>query len=474
LDIRLVPEVPADADVVGTPAFADRPPPADAGFLAGAGFTGRPGEIAALPDGDGRTRLLVGMGPAGSLDAATLRRAAAGVARAVRRHRRVALHLPEPGLSEPGLSEPVAAAALVEGFLLGSYRFTRYKSAPEPPLPERLDIIASGEAAAALDRARRVADAVTLARDLGNEPGGALTPAAFADRAADIAARSGLTCTVWDERRIADEHLGGLLGVSRGSTQPPRLVILEHAPAEPARTVALVGKGVTFDSGGLTIKPNQAMLTMKIDMAGAAAVLAAMSVLPDLGCSSRVVGWLPLTDNMPGGDATRLGDVLRIRNGTTVEVRNADAEGRLILADALVLAAETNPDAIVDLGTLTAAIAMAVGRRHAGLAGSHPAWLDQVRTAADRAGEAVWPLPFDHVDPHELRSAVADLVNVNGKPHGQSSLAALFLQQFVPASIPWAHLDIYGPAFSDEDDGELTAGATGFGVRTLIELLCAY
>jgi leucyl aminopeptidase len=216
------------------------------------------------------------------------------------------------------------------------------------------------------------------------------------------------------------------------------------------------------------------MLEMKIDMAGAAVVLGTMSTLRDLGCPARVVGWLPLTDNMGGGDATRIGDVLRARNGTTIEVHNADAEGRLILADGLALACESRPDALVDIATLTAAVSMAVGRRHAGLMGNHDGWLGQVRDAAARAGEAVWPLPMpDDLRP-ELDSKVADLVNVAGHQYGQTVLGALFLREFVAGGIPWAHLDIAGPAFSEKDDGEWAAGATGFGVRTLVELLGAY
>ena len=485
MDVRLVDEPPADADIVCTPVFADRlaEPPTDlagfadvAGFVAACGFTAEPGETLAFPGvvagGSRQPRLVYGVGASDALDVAVLRRAAAGVARATRRHPHVSVHL-------PALPPRYTVGAAVEGFRLGGYPFPRYRAQAHPARTERpavstptpADATEATEATEALRRAGRVADAVELARDLGNEPGGILTPVAFADRMVDVAAERGLSCTVWDERRIADERLGGLLGVSRGSTQPPRLVIVTHEPSQPAGSVALVGKGVTFDAGGLSLKPNKMMLPMKIDMAGAAAVFAAMSALPALGCPVRVAGYLPLTDNMPGGDATRLGDVLRIRNGTTVEVRNADAEGRLMLADALALAAESGPDAIVDIATLTGALSMAVGNRFAGLAGSHAGWTEQVGAAAARAGEPVWPLPID-ADRKELRSKIADLVNVNGRPSGQSSLAALFLRQFVPAGIPWAHLDINGPAFSDEDDGELTAGATGFGVRTLLELLC--
>jgi leucyl aminopeptidase len=476
VDLRLVADTPADTEVLGVPAWTDAlDDTPDPGFLAASGFTGKVGEAVALPGGDGPALLVVGMGPADAVDADALRRGAAATARATRRYRRVALSLPAAART---LSPADTVRAVTEGFLLASYRFTRYKTGDraEPAATERVDVVGpSGpDAQAALDSGRRVAAAVTLARDLGNEPGGVLTPPAFAERAAAVAETAGLACEIWDEQRITAERLGGLLGVNRGSAQPPRLVTLGYEPDQPRGTVALVGKGVTFDSGGLTLKPNPMMLDMKIDMAGAGAVLGAMSTLRELGCPVRVVGWLPLTDNMAGGDATRLGDVLRTRNGKTVEVRNTDAEGRLILADGLALASEGRPDAIVDVATLTDTVPMAVGRRYAGLIGNHDGWVAQVRDAADRAGEAVWPLPLPDPLRSQLDSTVADLVNVTGNRYGQSVLAALFLREFVADGTPWAHLDIAGPAFCDSDDGDWVAGATGFGVRTLVELLCGY
>jgi len=502
VDVRVLPQVPADADVVAVPVFADR---LDAlpenGFLAAAGFAGGVGEAVALPGVPGEpARILMGLGPSGPVEVDALRRAAATAARATRRYRRVALTVPQAQCPADA-----AVRAVTEACLLARYRFTRYKSATLKSTVEtdgavRLDLVTpAGDGAGcqrAVAAAQQVAAAVLLARELGNEPGGVLTAPAFAERAAALATEHGLVCEVWDEHRIAAERLGGLLGVNRGSAQPPRLVRLAYEPAgagqpagayepggvdelggayapggPPVGTVALVGKGVTFDSGGLTLKPNQMMVDMKIDMAGAAAVLATLCALPGLGCPHRVVGWLPLTDNMPGGDATRLGDVLRTRCGVTVEVRNADAEGRLILADALALAAEEAPDRIVDIATLTDTVPMAVGRRYAGLAGNDPDWLAHVQAAAARAGELVWPLPLDGVPRSQLDSKIADLVNATGNRYGQSSLAALFLNEFVPESIPWAHLDIAGPAFTDDDDAEWSAGATGFGVRTLVELV---
>jgi leucyl aminopeptidase len=472
VDVRVAGEVPAGADAVVVPVFGDRLDAAPEGrFLAATGFTGRAGDARLLPGaGGGPATVVVGLGPSAGFDAAALRRAAAGAARAARRHATVAVTMPA------GVDLPAdAVRVVVEASLLGLYRFTAYKSAVEPDALEQLVVVwPAGSADGAVGRAGIVAEAVRLARDLGNEPGGSLTPTAFAHRASAVAAGAGLACEVWDLDRITAEGLGGLLGVNRGSDEPPRLVRLAHEPLDPTGTVALVGKGVTFDSGGLTLKPNSMMVDMKIDMAGAGAVLGAMAALPALGCRARVVGWLPLTDNMSGGDATRLGDVLRTRSGTTVEVRNADAEGRLILADAIALAAEEEPDAVVDVATLTDAVPMAVGRRYAGLAGNDDGWVAEVRAAAERAGELVWTMPLDGVDRRMLDSKVADLVNATGNRYGQSAVAALFLREFVPAGIAWAHLDVNGPAFCDEDDGDWTAGATGFGVRTLIELACRF
>ena len=481
--VRLAAQLPADIDAVAVPVFAghldNAPEPA---YLSGCGFTGAAAEVQLLPPErrDGPVRVVVGLGEPGPFDAVALRRTSAALARAARRYPRVAITVSDalaPGHDavEPGPDLVAATAAVVEGFLLGAYRFGRYLS-ETPPTPCRLDVVLPDpdRAKLAVDRAVRLAAGVVLARDLGNEPGGTLTPAALADRAAEVATSSGLACEVWDRDRIVTERLGGLLGVNRGSTQPPRLVKLTYAPDSPQGTVALVGKGVTFDSGGLTIKPIQMMFDMKLDMAGVAAVLGAMSVLRDLDAPVRVAGWLPMTDNMSGGDATRLGDVLRIRNGTTVEVINADAEGRLLLADGLSLAVEEAPDAIVDLATLTDTVPMAVGRRVAGLFGNHDGWRDQVGAAAARAGEQVCPLPLDGVERKKLDSKIADLVNTPHHRYGQSALAALFLRQFVPDGVPWAHLDIAGPAFCEDDEGVWASGATGYGVRTLAELICAY
>ncbi|MGH9277359.1 MAG: leucyl aminopeptidase family protein, partial [Acidimicrobiales bacterium] len=288
-----------------------------------------------------------------------------------------------------------------------------------------------------------------------------------------MAEREGLALTVLDENAIVAERLGGLLGVAAGSDQPPRLIELVYDPPDARATVALVGKGITFDSGGLSIKTAEGMETMKTDMSGAAAVLAAMSTLSTTAPSVRVIGIIPATENMPGGNATKPGDVLRIRNGKTVEVLNTDAEGRLVLADGLSLAVEAGVDAIIDLATLTGACIVALGNRIAGLMGNDPGWVGQVNDAAARAGEHVWPLPLPDQYRKQIDSEVADIKNIGGGRYGGALTAGLFLKEFV-GDVPWAHLDIAGPARSDEDEGYLSKGGTGFGVRTIVEALASF
>ena len=323
----------------------------------------------------------------------------------------------------------------------------------------------------AVEYASAVVEGVALARDLVNEPGGKLTSPAFANRVRRMASGSGIGVKVLDEAGIKRAKMGGLLGVNRGSSRPPRFVELDYRPKGKASgCIALVGKGLTFDAGGLSIKPAQGMMHMKMDMAGAAAVVGAFSVLPVLAPKCRVRGYLPMTDNMLGGDATRPGDVLTIRNGKTIEVLNTDAEGRLVLADALSLASEAKPDAIVDLATLTGACVVALGPKIAGLMGRNDNFLTQVEVASQRSGERVWQLPLPDSYRKMVDSSVADMKNIGG-PDAGAITAGLILQEFVATGIPWAHLDIAGPAFADTDDAEVCKGGTGFGVRLLLELI---
>jgi leucyl aminopeptidase len=473
-------ELPRDADALVVPALAGEPVGygVDGDHLRIGGFTGQLDQLATVPgEAPGRAVIVVGVGPAEAVDEQALRRAAAVAARASAPYATVASRLLDvlPAEAEPA-RRAAAARALAEGSVLGAYRFDRYKSAAEAPALSRIVVVGPGgkRVQQGLDLGARIGAAVALARDLVNDPGGSLTPVALAAVAADIAEREGLELTVLDEDELVARGLGGLLGVNRGSTQPPRLIRLAYEPDQPRGHLALVGKGITFDSGGLSIKSADGMMTMKDDMGGAAAILGAMSAVAAVAPRCRVTAWIPSTDNMPGPDATRPGDVLRIYGGTTVEVLNTDAEGRLVLADALVLASEAEPDAIVDLATLTGSVLSALGSRVAGLFGNDDAWLDQVRDAAGRVGERVWPLPLPEDYRKSLDSDVADLRNISRMNEAGAITAALFLREFVGEGIPWAHLDIAGTAWSDAVEGELVKGGTGFGVRTLLELARAF
>jgi leucyl aminopeptidase len=482
---RLLAQPGADTDLVVLPVVAGNLPDAVpeqerrqlADFLARTGFTGAPGEVAFVPGRPGEpATALLGHGPATVPDSDAVRRAAAGLARRASRFSHLAI-------AAAGDAKAGDIRALVEGYLLGGYRYSGHHRMPAANATQYVDVIASGtepasaalaDLTAALATGREFGMATLTARDLVNEPGGTLTPTLFAQQAAKAAAESGLECEVWQLDRLRAEQTGGLLGVTRGSLEPPALLHLTYRPAAYQRRIALVGKGVTFDAGGISIKPNAQMVDMKADMAGAAAVLGAMTVLAGRGCAVAVDGWLPLTENMVNADPVRIGDVLRIRGGTTVEVRNADAEGRLIMADALVLASETRPDAIIDIATLTDAAAIALGRKIAAVMGTDEALEQRLVDAGRRAGEPLWRLPLPEMYRRQLDSRVADLVNYTiGTRHGTALLAGLFLREFVPPDIPWAHLDIQGTALCDAEDGEWVAGATGFGVRTLADFLLA-
>ena len=454
---------------VRTGTVAVDAPGVDVDLLAGTGFTAKVGQttLAATVDGP---RLLVGLGDRYEVD--SFRRVGAAVARAARGVAHVAVDALGP-VEAP--NRGAAAEALAEGLALGSYAFTRYKDRPTDARLARATVIGAGgrKVTDAVAAGARMARAVALARDLVNTPGGDLTPKAFADLAVAQAHEYGLHCEVLDKKAIAREKLGGLLGVNRGSSQEPRLVKLTHEPERPRGHVALVGKGITFDSGGLSIKTTAGMEWMKTDMAGGAVVLAAMTLVAALAPRTRVTAYIPLTDNMLGPDATRVGDVLRTRNGKTIEVLNTDAEGRLILADGLALAVEAEPDAIVDVATLTGACMVALGDRTAGLMANHDGLAQRVAEAAQASGEALWRLPMpDHLRAG-LDSEVADLRNIGTGAYGGALVAAIFLREFV-ADVPWAHLDIAGPSNSTSSYDEVTRGGTGYGVRTLARLLAGW
>ena len=477
LSFELAKDLPEDVSGVAVPIFSDQlgpeagSPDLDWAHLVGSGCKGTLGQVFSLPGvDDAPTTLVVGMGPSADVGPDQVRRAGAAVARAAKRYPAVGVRLLE-AIAEPA-RRPAAAQALAEGMVLGSYRFTTYKSEPDPQPLERVVVVGGGGArlVAALELGSRVGDGVVLARDLVNTPGGELTPSALAQAAVEIAEQDGLQVSVLTTDEIVAAGLGGLLGVNRGSEQPARFIELCYSPAGARLSLALVGKGITFDSGGLSLKTAAGMTNMKNDMGGAAAILGAMSAISAVAPKVKVTAYIPSTDNMTGGDATRVGDVLRIRNGKTVEVLNTDAEGRLVLADALSMASEAAPDAILDLATLTGAVEVALGGKVAGLMGSNPAWVEQVADAAAKTGERVWELPLIEDYRTHIDSEVADLKNI-GKPGSAGTIVAgLFLREFVGEGIPWAHLDIAGTAWTEADDVESTRGGTGYGVRLLLEL----
>jgi len=380
-------------------------------------------------------------------------------------------HLSGVAVSVPSLeSEQLEEFAI--GMLLAGYRFDTYRTKEDPDafLCSQIELVTQPNLEAALERALVLAEAVALARDLINEPPSRLTPRDFARIATEVAGRSGLEIRVWDEQDCEREHLGGLLGVARGSVEPPRAIKLTYRPDQASgKKVGLVGKGITFDSGGLSLKSGEGMMTMKTDMGGAAAVLAAMSTLRALGVTHEVNGYLMLTENMPSGSAQKPGDVLITRSGRTIEVLNTDAEGRLVLADGLTLALEDGNEEIVDIATLTGACVVALGEEIAGLMGNEQPLIDALHAAGERAVEPNWQLPLPKSYEKLIASEVGDMKNV-GKRGGGAITAALLLQRFVPDA-HWAHLDIAGPSRADGDRGWIRAGATGFGVLTFIRWL---
>lgn len=381
-------------------------------------------------------------------------------------------------LIREGLDLDMAAAAAADGLSAAEFDSGSYKKERDGDgvFPSSLMIVAPGADQARLEsavrRGRIVGDAANRARELANEPGNVLTPAEFADRVATLGRAAGLAVDVLDEARIRELKMGLLLGVAQGSAQPPRLVVLKYEPKGRAigsgSTLALVGKGVTFDTGGISIKPAENMDRMKDDMSGGAAVAAAMCAIAALGGSEPVLGLIPMAENMPGGKAIRPGDVLTAASGTTVEITNTDAEGRLILADALWYAQQLGATHLIDIATLTGACMVALGKTAAGLMGAPDSWVDTVRGAAHRGGDRVWPLPLFDEYREQLKSEIADIINAAGRGAGAIT-AAWFLKEFVPDK-PWVHLDIAGTAWSEERKAYQPKGATGTAVRTLVEL----
>jgi leucyl aminopeptidase len=471
----------ADVIIIGVVQGPDGPVPApgaeevDAALggnlaetLAALGATGKAEEVTKIASAGKLTAPLIAAVGVGSpadgpapFEGEALRRAAGAAVRALTNGKplRVALALPARDGAE--------AEAVALGAMLGGYTFGRYTGKKQDT-----DVILLGSGTeGAASRARVLADAMTLVRDLVNTGPSDLYPATLAAEAERVAAASGLDVEVLDEKALADGGYGGLTGVGQGSVHPPRLARVAYTNPDATKTVVLVGKGITFDSGGLSLKPPKSMEAMKSDMGGAAAVLAAVSVIAQLGAAVNVVGYLCIAENMPSGTAQRPSDIITMYGGRTVEVLNTDAEGRLVMADALARSAADSPDLLIDVATLTGAQLVALGPRIMGVMSNDDAVLDGVVDAAKRAGEGAWPMPL----PEELRkgldSPVADIANVSQERDGGMLVAGLFLREFVPDGVRWAHLDIAGPAYHEgEPYGYTPKGGTGAAVRLLVQV----
>ncbi|MCW7947477.1 aminopeptidase A [Streptomyces hygroscopicus] len=481
----------ADAIVVGVAKGAEGPvvaPGAEAvdkaydgrlaAILETLGASGAEGEVTKLPAPSGFKApvvVAVGLGAEPEKDRAftaeSLRRAAGSAARALAGSKKAVFALP--------VSDPADAGAIGEGALLGAYSFDAYKENGsngkngKAPLAEVA--LLGGKPRdkaykAAVERATAVAEELNRARDLINTPPNDLTPAAFAAIAQTAGKEHGLKVQVHDEKALAKGGYGGILGVGAGSAAAPRLVKLSYRHPKADKHLAFVGKGITYDSGGISLKPAGHNETMKCDMSGAAAVFAAVVAAARLGLEVSVTGWLALAENMPSGSATRPGDVLRMYSGKTVEVLNTDAEGRLVLGDALWAASEENPDAIVDVATLTGAMVLALGNRTFGIMANDDAFRTAVHEAAEEVGEDSWPMPLPEHLRKGMDSPTADIANM-GERMGGGLVAGLFLKEFVGEGIAWAHLDIAGPAFNEQGPfGYTPKGGTGSAVRTLVRL----
>ncbi|CAI9409430.1 leucyl aminopeptidase [Nocardioides sp. T2.26MG-1] len=478
VEVAALPVLPGDAD---GDALVLGPGAAEAGELLGIdllavleddGATGEAGEVTSVPvplgapdNAELRRVLLVGVGQQTPED---LRRAGAAVARATRDRASVATTV-------PAISSDEGLEAFVVGAMLGSFAF-HWRSGPPPHRPVARVVLAGlsdpQRVAPVLDRAVAVGGAGWRSRMLATVPSNLKNPPWLAAQAEAIARKSGLEVTVWDEQRLADEGFGGLLAVGRASATPPRLIRLDYTPRTAGRrtpTVALVGKGITFDTGGLSIKPGEAMVNMKRDMTGGAVVMATMAALRDVGCPVRVVGLVVAAENAVGGDAMRPGDVIRHYGGRTTEVTNTDAEGRLVLADGLAYAvAEVKPDVVVDVATLTGAMKVALGQQVGGFFANDDALAASLQAAAERAGEPLWRMPLTAAYEAKLSSTVADADNAPSGPG--AIIAALFLQHFA-GDVPWAHLDVASVGDAPDESHEWTTGPTGFGARALLQWL---
>jgi leucyl aminopeptidase len=427
---------------------------------------------------------LVGAGVVGDFGPGLARKLATVGALAARQRRvESAAFAIRPGLADAAGDIDLAgfAQAIAEGLTLGEFNAGSYKTAdPAPgPLPRCTIVLpdlpdTSPESPTRIEtaimRGRVLGECTNLARELSNEPGNTLTPREFAARGAAIAGEGGAAVEILDERQIEALNMGLLLGVARGSSEPPRVMVFRYEPPDPSPgpVLGLVGKGITFDTGGISIKPADGMERMKDDMAGGAAVACAMRAIAMLGAPIRVVGIVPATENMPGSRAVKPGDILRSAEGKTVEVINTDAEGRLVLGDGLWYARKLGATHLVDVATLTGAVVVALGKTTSGLFGTPDSWVHHVKRVADRAGDRVWPLPLFDEYKEQLKSDIADFTNTGGRPAGAIT-AAMFLKEFT-GDLPWAHIDIAGTAWLEEARPYMPKGPSGVAVRTLAEL----
>jgi leucyl aminopeptidase len=445
-----------------------------AATLDSVGMKGKPGEISKVPTFGALTApllVVVGLGdaPEGDYDSEVLRRAAGTAIRALAGTGRVALALPAASAEQAG--------AVALGGLLGAYSFVKYRTTGELSAPvTELAVLSDAKGAqAAIERASTLADSVSLVRDLVNTPPSDLWPARFAEIAEQVGSEAGLAVEVLDEKELEERGYGGIVAVGQGSARPPRLVRLAYSHPEATKTIALVGKGITFDSGGLSLKPSAAMDWMKADMGGAGAIFGALLSIVKLGLKVNVIGYLCLAENMPSGTAQRPSDVFTSFSGKTVEVLDTDAEGRLVLIDGIARAGQDNPDVIVDIATLTGAQIVALGWRTSGVMANDDDLRKEIVEIAGEQGEAAWAMPL----PDELRkgldSPVADIANLHPERFGGMLTAGVFLREFVPDGVRWAHIDMAGPAFNkDAAHGYTPKGGTGAMTRTLVGLAERY
>ena len=480
--------------VVGIAVSSDGGVPIELGMsreaLSALGFDGKVGQTLLLPLKNKTQMIAVGIGEAAKANADSLRNSAAALARASAKFASLETALATAGRGD----RATIAQAVTEGLILATHRYDALKNDKKATSKLKDVTLVAGGAlnvgvTTGVKRGETIADAVCLARDLANMPPAHLTAKMIAERAQKVGAETGVKVEVFNKDQLLAMGCGGMIGVNRGSVNPPRMVKISYRPSasrgassksakksakksaakDKVPHLILVGKGVMYDSGGISLKPSDpSHAMMKADMSGAAAVLATMSTLKALGCKNQVTAYMMCTDNLPSGSAMAMGDVLTMRNGKTVEIHNTDAEGRLVLADGLSLAAEQKPDAIVDIATLTGACARALGPQMSGVMGNNQRFVDQVVNSASATDEQIWQLPLERKYRPMIDSYIADMKNVGG-PDAGAITAALFLDEFTSGT-PWAHLDIAGPMWADSDSGWLQRGATAYGTRLLVNL----